>query len=254
MPQNPSQKINGHTLRSTLRLDHVLVARGMVESRSRAESYIRAGSVVVNGDVERRASRKVSPSDSVAVSAVNPYVSRAALKLVGANKKFKVDFDGKVVLDIGSSTGGFTHYALMHGAKKVIAVDVGTNQMHPSVSADERVELHEKTDIREFACRRHIDIVVCDVSFVSLRLIIPSVLKLVNPDAKLILMCKPQFEAGKRHVNKGVIKNESIRRKILADFEAWLKTMVVVLDKVDSDTPGEKGNVERFFLAKKLVK
>lgn len=250
-----------------MRLDLALVEKKVSFSRSRAEAYIRDGHVSVNGVVEKRASKIIKESDVVKVGETNPYVSRAALKLVGANKKFKLNFSGKIVLDVGSSTGGFTEYALKHGATKVIAVDVGTDQMHPSVSANLRVELHEKTDIRDVYNRKvhatsheksgvliedRIDIVVGDVSFISLRYIVPHVLSLVTRDSRLILMCKPQFEAGKDQVNKGVIKNESMRRKVLADFEAWLKTKCVVLDKVDSDTPGEKGNIERFFLCKPL--
>jgi 23S rRNA (cytidine1920-2'-O)/16S rRNA (cytidine1409-2'-O)-methyltransferase len=233
-----------------MRMDMYLVKSRFTFSRTRAESYINSGFVSLNGVRVTKASQLVREGDDVKLHDTNPYVSRAALKLVGANKKFKVDFAGKIVLDVGSSTGGFTEYALKAGAKKVIAVDVGTDQMHPQVASNLRVELHEKTDIRDFRTNDKIDIVVCDVSFISLRYILDDILKLAKKSTLLMLMCKPQFEAGKEHVNKGVIKNEAIRRRILADFEQWLKTKTVVLDKVDSDTPGEKGNVERFFLVK----
>jgi 23S rRNA (cytidine1920-2'-O)/16S rRNA (cytidine1409-2'-O)-methyltransferase len=128
--------------------------------------------------------------------------------------------------------------------------------MHYSLREDPRVELHEKTDIRDFAKLPHekIDIAVCDVSFISLTLVVPSILKLTTPSSRLLLMCKPQFEAGREHINKGVVKNEAVRRRILSDFESWLKKHAVVLDKADSDTPGEKGNVERFFLVKKSTR
>lgn len=235
-----------------MRLDARMVLEKLAATRSRAEDAIRSGYVTVNGRVITKSGFDTKPTDIIKAD-VHNYVSRAALKLEGANKKFKVSFDGKVVLDVGSSTGGFTQYALRHGAATVIAVDVGTDQMDPRVSSDPRVELHEKTDIRNFGTTHKIDLVVADVSFVSLRQIVPSILKLVTSETVLMFMCKPQFEAGKEQVNKGVIKNEAVRRKVLADFEAWLKTKCVVLDKVDSSTAGEKGNVERFFLAKKHI-
>jgi len=234
-----------------MRLDLALVKKGISFSRSRAEEYVRSGYVSVNGLQIKKAGYLVRESDVVKTSQINPYVSRAALKLLSADKKFRINFAGKVVLDVGSSTGGFTEYTLKAGAKKVIAVDVGTDQMHPLIRDDKRIELHEKTDIRDFKTKQKIDIVVMDVSFISLRYIIPHILTLSGRDTQILAMCKPQFEAGKDQTNKGVIKNEAIRRKVLNDFEAWLKTVAVVLDKSDSDTPGEKGNVERFFLIKK---
>lgn len=244
----------GSVLKFPMRLDLALVKSGFAYSRSRAEEYIRLGYVTVNDLQIKKAGHVVKESDEIHTSQVNPYVSRAALKLRSVAKKFKLDFAGKVVLDVGSSTGGFTEYALKAGAKKVIAVDVGTDQMHPSLVGNARLELHEKTDIRDFNTSEKIDIIVMDVSFISLKYIIPHILTLANKDTVIVPMCKPQFEAGREQVNKGVIKNEAIRRKILTDFETWLKTVSVVLDKGDSDTPGEKGNIERFFLVKKLSK
>jgi 23S rRNA (cytidine1920-2'-O)/16S rRNA (cytidine1409-2'-O)-methyltransferase len=161
-----------------------------------------------------------------------------------------VDFAGKTVLDVGSSTGGFTDYALQHGASKVLAVDVGTDQLHPSLHGDERIELHEKTDIRDFKTDINVDIVVIDVSFISLREILPSVAE-IAPGAQIVAMVKPQFEAGKHQVNKGVIKNDAVRRQILKDFEVWAKDLFVVVDKRDSEVAGSKGNRERFYLLKK---
>ena len=152
------------------------------------------------------------------------------------------------MLDIGSSTGGFTDYALQHGAQKVYAVDVGTNQLHPSLRQNTKIELHEKTDIRNFYTDQHIDLIVGDVSFISLREILPHVAKhLMNEQTILVAMVKPQFEAGKDQVNKGVIKNAKIRRQILNDFEIWAKQYFVILDKKDSEVAGAKGNVERFY-------
>ena len=263
-----------------MRLDLALVAKGIVASRTRADEYIKNGYVTVNARKVDKASTIVSADDVLIVSEVNPYVSRAALKILSANKRFKIDFSNKIVLDVGSSTGGFTDYALKHGAKKVVAVDVGTDQMHYSLRDDPRVELHEKTDIRSVRSKigdrrsgdnsvveavyiERPDIVVVDVSFISLRLVLPHIFNeiirtprspisdLRSSSTLVLAMCKPQFEAGKEHINKGVIKNEAIRRKILSDFETWLKTKSVLIDKADSETAGEKGNVERFFLVKK---
>ena len=165
-------------------------------------------------------------------------------------ENLKVDFATKTVLDVGSSTGGFTDYALQHGAKKVFAVDVGTEQLHQSLRSDERIELHEKTDIRNFAPNEPIDIVVIDVSFISLRDVLPHIANIASKNTEIIAMLKPQFEAGRGQTNKGVIKNNSVRRKILSDFELWSEKYFVIADKRDSEVAGQKGNVERFYRLK----
>jgi 23S rRNA (cytidine1920-2'-O)/16S rRNA (cytidine1409-2'-O)-methyltransferase len=164
-----------------------------------------------------------------------------------------------VVLDVGSSTGGFTDYALQHGARQVVAVDVGTNQLHKSLQSDARIELHEKTDIRDYVkqavdSRRVFDIVVMDVSFVSLREILPAVARVCSPGTIVLAMVKPQFEAGKNQVNKGVIKNDTVRRQVLRDFENWVQKLFIVVDKADSDVAGAKGNRERFYRLRCLQK
>lgn len=231
------------------RLDHALAATGLVNSRSQAESYIRLGKVTVNKKVVTKAGALVSVTDTVELKIDQQYVSRAGLKLASVADLFKLDFSGRTVLDVGSSTGGFTDYALHHGAAKVIAVDVGTEQLHPSLRGDERIELHEKTDIRDFRTEDSIDIVVADVSFISLREILPSVSKLCTSKTQLAIMVKPQFEAGQSNLkHKGVIKNDKMRRDILKDFEDWVKNSFVIIDKADSDVAGSKGNRERFYL------
>ena len=177
------------------------------------------------------------------------YVSRAGLKLASVAKLLKLDFRDKTVLDVGSSTGGFTDYALRRGARKVYAVDVGTDQLHPSLRSNPAIELHEKTDIRDFYLDDKPDIIVIDVSFISLREILPHLARnLSSKNTKIAAMLKPQFEAGKDQTNKGVIKNDSMRRQILKDFETWAKQYFVVGDKRDSDVAGAKGNQERFYL------
>ena len=272
------------------RLDVELASRGLVSSRSQAENWIRLGQVTVDGKVAKKPGMMVCEESLIELTAKDQYVSRAGLKLASVAELFGISFSGKTVLDVGSSTGGFTDYALQHGAKKVFAVDVGTDQLHPSLRDNPKIELHEKTDIRdvfiassptkpsETASRRVSlayavggaraadvsddslaqgsavalsevpEIVVIDVSFISLREILPHVARLSDKRTQIVTMVKPQFEAGKHQVNKGVIKNDSVRRQILKDFEAWAQGYFVIKDKRDSQVAGAKGNVERFYL------
>jgi 23S rRNA (cytidine1920-2'-O)/16S rRNA (cytidine1409-2'-O)-methyltransferase len=182
------------------------------------------------------------------------FVSRAALKLQSVAEKLELDFTGKVVLDVGSSTGGFTEFALSRGAKKVIAVDVGTNQLHPKLRANLQVELHEKTDIRDFYLDEKPDIILIDVSFISLRGVLPHIAKhLAARDTEIVAMVKPQFEANARVKNAGVIKNDTERRKILHDFELWARQHFLIKDKKDSGVAGASGNHERFYLLNIVV-
>lgn len=235
------------------RLDHALVTRGIVSTRSQAESWIRLGKVEVNGYIARKPGHMVNTSDTLKLLASERYVSRAGLKLASVANKLGVQFQGSIVLDVGSSTGGFTDYALQNGAAKVFAVDVGTDQLHPSLRGNEHIELFEKTDIRDFVPTAMPSIVVMDVSFISLREILPHIATIVNADTQVIAMVKPQFEAGKDQVHKGVIKNDRVRRDILTNFEQWVKQQYVILDKADSDVAGAKGNRERFYLLRRLA-
>lgn len=249
-----------------IRLDLAMVKRGLVETRSQAESWIGLGQVFVNGKVAVKSGQKVSPSDKLELRAKEMYVSRAGLKLASVAQILGVDFAGKLVLDVGSSTGGFTDYALQHGAKKVIAVDVGTEQLHPKLRGDPRVELYEKTDIRDVGVgsselgvgkkvllKQSPDIVVIDVSFISLREVLPSISQLLAPNSQIIAMVKPQFEAGRTQLTKtGILKNDTIRRQVLKDFELWSKAYFRIIRKADSSVAGSKGNRERFYLLKKL--
>ncbi|MFZ2545383.1 MAG: TlyA family RNA methyltransferase [Candidatus Saccharimonadales bacterium] len=259
------------------RLDQLMVQKGLVSSRSQAESWIRLGKVTIDGRKADKQGLFVSENADVRLTTNESYVSRAGLKLASVAQLLKVDFRSKIVLDVGSSTGGFTDYALQHGAKKVIAVDVGSHQLHPSLRKDKRIELHEKTDIRDCYLRGSDEgkrvaqaadlllarsdeknrqvcliseaphIVVIDVSFISLREILPSVAR-IAPNAQIVAMVKPQFEAGREQVNKGIIKNDAIRRQILRDFETWSKSLFVIQAKRDSEVAGSKGNRERFYL------
>ena len=173
--------------------------------------------------------------------------SRGYYKIEGAARAFNFDFLDKVVLDIGSSTGGFTQYALDHGAKQVIAVEKGTNQMISSLRHDPRVELHEKTDIFDFICTP--DVILADVSFISLTKILAYAKNhLANQSTRFLVMLKPQFEAHDDQLIRGVVKNESIRRGIIKHFEQWLKANnFVIINKRDNSLKGKTGNQERFY-------
>jgi len=236
------------------RLDQALVALGLVSTRSQAESYIKLGEVRVNGEVITKPGHFVSEIADVKLTAAEQYVSRAALKLASVVEILHVEFRNKVLLDVGSSTGGFTDYALQHGARRAIDVEVGTNQLHPSLRGDSRIELYEQTDIRDVhKLSETPDIVVMDVSFVSLREIIPHVLRLCSAATEIIAMVKPQFEAAQANLkHKGVIKNDRMRRDILKDFETWVTGYCVIIDKADSSVSGAKGNQERFYKLRKV--
>ena len=232
-----------------------MVLKRLVDTRSQAESWIKLGKVSVDGKVNTKPGYFLSADAKVKLKAEEKYASRAGLKLASVAELLGLDFRDKVVLDVGSSTGGFTDYALQHGARKVIAVDVGTNQLHHSLLGNPKIELHEQTDIRNMDYVSDTpDIVVIDVSFISLREILPHVATLCTPNTQIAAMLKPQFEAGHSAKHKGVIKNDSMRRDILKDFEAWAKTLFVLHDKRDSDVAGSRGNRERFYLLRPLLK
>lgn len=268
-----------------VRLDNLLVSRNLMVTRSQAESYIRLGKVSVDGRVVTKPGFFVADDVQIELEQDEQFVSRAALKLKSVTEKLQLDFAGKVVLDVGSSTGGFTEFALSRGAEKVIAVDVGTDQLHPKLRGDSRIELHEKTDIRhviangqdgqlpgEFervlaAARPRLpaqihqavvlaeipNIILIDVSFISLREILPYVAQyLAGPKTQIVAMVKPQFETGERVKNAGVIKNDTERRRILREFEAWAKKYFLVIAKADSEVAGTHGNRERFYQLAKI--
>jgi 23S rRNA (cytidine1920-2'-O)/16S rRNA (cytidine1409-2'-O)-methyltransferase len=236
------------------RLDVELVNLKLVASRSQAESWIKLGKVSVDGRVITKPGFFVSQNNKIELKAAEQYVSRAGLKLASVASALGLDFKGKTVLDVGSSTGGFTDYALQHGAKKVISVDVGTDQLHPSLRGNPSIDLREKTDIRSVFLDENPDIIVIDVSFISLRDVLPHIAKhLSGPNTRVAAMVKPQFEAGKAQVSKGVVKNDTVRRQILKEFETWVKQYFLVTDKADSQVAGAQGNRERFYALQPLV-
>ncbi|MDO4967551.1 MAG: SAM-dependent methyltransferase [Candidatus Saccharibacteria bacterium] len=192
-------------------------------------------------------------------------VSRAENKLAGASREFVYDFRGKTVLDIGSSTGGFTEFALKSGASKVFAVEKGTNQMKSPLRLDSRIDLREKTDIFkvsredfnfqdyfEKGSGEHLDVILADVSFMSLKkVLLHAKYNLASINTDFLVMLKPQFEAKSFELKRGVVKNEAIRRGIIKEFEAWLKKQgFIIVKKRDNDLAGRNGNLERFYLLK----
>ena len=194
---------------------------------------------------------RLTPIRTLIVKDENKFVSRAEGKLAGAVRAFSYDFRGKVVLDIGSSTGGFTEFALQHGAKKVIAVEKGTRQMKAPLRFDSRIDLREKTDI--FSVEREeideIDTILADVSFTSLTNVLAyAKMSLARRNTDYLVMLKPQFEAEEKQLNKGVVKNEKIRREIIKKFENWLiANGFLILGKRDNEVVGKNGNQERFY-------
>ena len=227
------------------RLDSYLVTHNLVSTRNKGQYEIEKGNVLVNGKVVTKASFKVSDEDDVKVNNSFDYVSKGALKLLKAKEVFNIDFNNKTMLDIGSSTGGFSEVALRNGIKKVIAIDVGKNQFDNKLKQDKRVELHEETDIRNYCVDEKIDIITIDVSFISVTKFIDK-LKEINPD-EIILLIKPQFECGKEIADKykGVPLNKEIHgeviNKIVSDFE---KNNYNIQDLTFSPITGGSGNIE----------
>ena len=234
------------------RLDHLLVIKGLVSSRSQAESWIGLGKVTVDGKVARKSGLFVRENSDIQLQADEKYVSRAGLKLASVADLLGVKFANRVVLDVGSSTGGFTDYSLQHGATKVIAVDVGTDQLHSSLIGNPQIELHEKTDIRDFETDENVDIVVIDVSFISLREILPSIAR-IAPNAQILAMVKPQFEVGVDGLSKGgIVKDIALYVDVETRVKAkCLELGLEVKDYFSSPIQGKDGNNEFFILAKK---
>ncbi|GAC1501412.1 MAG: TlyA family RNA methyltransferase [Candidatus Saccharimonadales bacterium] len=224
-----------------------------MSTRSQAETYIKLGDVKVDGLVITKPGFLVGDANKLSITTSQQYVSRAALKLSSITDVLKLEFQDKVMLDVGSSTGGFTDFALRGGAKLVIAVEVGTNQLHHSLRGNPKIELYEQTDIRDIKKLSSVpDIVTIDVSFISLRQILPHISSLVSKKTIIVAMVKPQFEAGNSGLkHKGIIKNDKMRRNILKEFEAWAQPYFTIQNKADSVISGAKGNLERFYLLRK---
>ncbi len=228
------------------RLDLVLVERGLAPTRSRAAQIIKSGSVMVSGKIVKKAGYLVDHDDNISVSdPFKGYVSRAGIKLEHALKCFKVDVAGKVCLDVGSSTGGFTQCLLNAGAKLVYAVDVGKDQMHDSLRGDPRIRLFECTDVRRFDPGIKFDIVSVDVSFISLRLILEHVRRLAKENSSVVVLIKPQFEAGREHIKAGLVKDPAIIERVIEAVKGYATDAgFSIVGIVESPVLGKDGNRE----------
>ena len=239
------------------RLDQALVARGLIETRSAAQAAIKSGNVKVNGKAIRKSAFKVSDADTIEAKAAHPYVSRAALKLKGALEAFDVNPSGKICLDIGSSTGGFSELLVLRGAAKIYAVDVGTEQLHPSLRHESKIISLEQQDARTLTAAiipDPIDMLVTDASFISLTKILPVPLKFLKRGGEAILLIKPQFELGPDALNKnGVVKDIERAQDAPRLISAWMIDHgFAVKGQIKSPIRGGSGNSEFLIYAVKV--
>jgi 23S rRNA (cytidine1920-2'-O)/16S rRNA (cytidine1409-2'-O)-methyltransferase len=230
------------------RADVVLVERGFFTSRARAQEAIAAGLVTVNGVVVRKASDTVPDEAVITAEQPHPYVSRGGVKLAAALDAFEIDPEGLICLDIGASTGGFTEVLLKRGAAHVYAVDVGHGQLHPIIAADPRVTNLEGTDARSLTSAlipQPADLLVSDVSFISLKLVLPAAVAFLKPQARLAVLVKPQFEAGRDLVKKGIVRDEAVHRAVCEDITAFVTSLgFTPLGLIPSPIEGGDGNRE----------
>jgi 23S rRNA (cytidine1920-2'-O)/16S rRNA (cytidine1409-2'-O)-methyltransferase len=233
----------------TSRLDQLLVAQGLAESRARAKAAIEAGNVTVDGVPARAASQQVPDAAVLTYADAHRWVGRGALKLDHALSLWPVPVEGRAVLDVGASTGGFTEVCLERGAARVYAVDVGSGQMHPRVAADPRVVNLEHTDARDLTpalISEPPGLIVCDASFIGLAKVLPAALVLAAPGADLVTLVKPQFEGDRPGVGKkGVVKDPAAHREAVASASAWLEGQGWSVRAItESPITGADGNVE----------
>jgi len=239
------------------RLDKLIIERKLISTRVRAEKIIEETGVLVNGKLITKAGKKF-PTDVeiILLEEEIPWFSRGALKLLKAIEEWNIDFNNKVVMDVGASTGGFTEVVLHHGAKQVFCVDVGSKQLHEKIKANERVVNLEKTHVRELnhnIIPTLVDSCVIDVSFISLEKIFPFIHSFIKPEGEIIALVKPQFEVGKEHVSKkGLVKNEQLYPIVLEKIkQAGLKNNFIFEAFCDSPILGGDGNKEFLMRLKK---
>jgi 23S rRNA (cytidine1920-2'-O)/16S rRNA (cytidine1409-2'-O)-methyltransferase len=231
------------------RLDVLLMERGLVESRERAQSLIMAGQVLVGDDVVDKPGKLVSEDGQVTVREGLPYVSRGGVKLEHALDRFGVDVTGRIAADVGASTGGFTDCLLQRGARRVYAIDVGYGQLAWRLRQDPRVVVLERTNIRYLeSLPEPVDLVTVDVAFISLELVLPKVVSLLQAEGEIVALIKPQFEAGREQVGKGgVVKDPAVHRAVLEDVLAWaISNGLRIRGLTLSPLRGPAGNLEFF--------
>ncbi len=238
------------------RLDKEIVNRGLIETRTKAKYLIINSKIRVNGKIITKPGYHVGPDDVIEILEKDKFVARSGHKLEKAIKEFSINLSGKVCLDIGASTGGFTECMLIYGARKVYAVDVGTDQLHPSLTQDERVINMEKTDARNLTKEiipDAIDFFVADLSFISATKVLPAIKDLLNPEATGVLLIKPQFELSPQEVKRGIVKSPLLHIKaisaVLTDLE---QDGFYCTDLTFSPIKGGSGNIE--FLAHLTLK
>jgi 23S rRNA (cytidine1920-2'-O)/16S rRNA (cytidine1409-2'-O)-methyltransferase len=230
------------------RADLLLVERGFFDSRSRAQAAIAAGLVTANGAPVRKAADLVARDAAIEAAEPYSYVSRGGLKLAAALDAFAIEPDGCICLDIGASTGGFTEVLLERGAARVYAVDVGRGQLHPRIFGNSRVVSLESTDARSLdrnLIPEPVDLLVADVSFISLKLVLPGAVAFLKEDGALVALVKPQFEAGPGRVRKGIVTDEAVHRAVCDDIAAFVAGLgFSVLGVIASPIAGREGNRE----------
>jgi len=235
------------------RADRLLVARGLFESRARAQAAIAAGLVSADGIVVRKPSDAIAADAVIAAAPAHPYVSRGGVKLAAALDTFGIDVRDRVCLDVGASTGGFTEVLLARGARKVYAVDVGTGQLHARLRGRDEIVALEQTDIRALEPARlpePPDFATVDLSFISLKLVLPAIGNLLTPRAQLLALIKPQFEAPRRAIKKGIVRDEAVHAAVCDEIAAYLAALGWrVGGPMASAIPGGDGNREFFIEA-----
>ncbi|ACM23335.1 MULTISPECIES: TlyA family RNA methyltransferase [Thermotoga] len=233
------------------RLDLLVLERGLVESREKAKALILAGKILVNGEKVTKASKLVPVDSHLEVLEEPRYVSRGGYKLESAFERFKIDVSGKVACDIGASTGGFTDFLLKNGARKVFAVDVGYGQLHWKLRNDPRVVVMERVNARYLKWQdlgERVDIVTCDVSFISVKKILPAIYDILKDQGDAVILVKPQFEAPRKFVKKGIVKDPEVHVKVLMDVQkSLIENGFVVKGCCFSKIKGADGNIEFFF-------
>ena len=237
------------------RVDVLLVERGLFESRARARAAIDAGLVIANNRQVQKPS-EVLPADAVLqAEPVHPYVSRGGVKLAGALEQYPIEIEDHICLDVGASTGGFTEVLLASGASLVFAVDVGHGQLHFSLHGHPKIVSMEGTDIRTFEGKRlpaRPDVVVIDVSFISLKAVLPVALSLAAAPMHLLALVKPQYEAERKHAKHGIIRNAMVHQQICDDITAFAASLGCTdIEVFPSSIKGGDGNIEFFLGARR---